>query len=130
MLTKLKAGNAQFPEEKDIGDVVVLHNGDIFCWDGGIWQLIGGRYLPKRIRDEFISYVKYGWPDADSAVFDMKTLLDLQIFLPELEREPGMDKDKLVMMEKFTKRFFDRVIEVSERCEKASKKGLTNSEDF
>lgn len=118
MLTKLRAGNSQFPEEKEIRDVVVLHNGDIFCWDGGIWQLVGGRFLPKSLREEFISYVKYGWPDADSAAFDMKALSDLQIFLPESEKEPGMDGKKLAMTKKFIKRFFDRVIEVSERCDK------------
>jgi hypothetical protein len=57
IITRLRGGNAQFPESKEPGDTVVLANGDVFCWDGGIWQLIGGRFVPKALREEFLSYV-------------------------------------------------------------------------
>jgi hypothetical protein len=109
-ITRLRGGNAQFPEEKDIGDVVVLALGDIFCWDGGMWQLVGGRFIPAAMRDDFITYVSNGWPDASDARFDLPTLFDLSVFTGPYDTPPT---DK-----KFVEKFISRVVEVAERCEK------------
>jgi hypothetical protein len=111
-ITRLRGGNAQFPEEKDIGDVVVLALGDIFCWDGGMWQLVGGRFIPAAMRDDFIIYVSNGWPDASDAYFDLPTLLDLSVFT-NYGPYDTVPADK-----KFVERFISRVAEVAERCEK------------
>jgi hypothetical protein len=111
-ITRLRGGNAQFPEEKEIGDVVVLALGDIFCWDGGMWQLVGGRFIPAAMRDDFIVYVSNGWPDASDARFDLPTLLDLSIFT-DYGPYDTVPADK-----KFVERFISRVVEVAERCEK------------
>jgi hypothetical protein len=115
-ITRLRGGNAQFPEEKEIGDVVMLALGDIFCWDGGIWQLIGGRFLPKAMRESFISYVATGWPDVNSAEFDLPTILDLSCFV-----DYGPD-DLVPGDPKMIQRFINRALEVSERCESSYSK--------
>jgi hypothetical protein len=111
-ITRLRGGNAQFPEEKDVGDVVVFALGDIFCWDGGMWQLVGGRFIPAAMREDFVSYVSNGWPDASDARFDLPTLLDLSVFT-EYGPYDTVPADK-----KLIERFISRVVEVAERCEK------------
>ncbi len=113
MITRLRGGNAQFPEGKKIGDVVMLALGDIFCWDGQIWQLIGGRFLPAGMRDEFLKYISSGWPDADSARFDLSTMFDLSVFTDYGPYDTVPADSKLV------KKFMSRVVEVAERCEKS-----------
>jgi hypothetical protein len=112
-ITKLRGGNAQFPEEKEVGDVVMLALGDIFCWDGGIWQLVGGRFLPAAMRETFLDYVATGWPDPESAQFDLPTLLDLSVFV---DYGPN---DLVPADPKMIKKFIKRVVEVAERCEKS-----------
>lgn len=112
VITRLRGGNAQFPEKKSIGDAVVLANGDIFCWDGQMWQLIGGRFIPKALREEFLSYVSSGWPEPDDVRFDLPCLLDLSIF-----SDYGAD-DIVPADPKFVERFIGRVAEVAERCKK------------
>lgn len=113
IITRLRRGNSQFPESKQKGDVVVLANGDLFCYDGSIWQLLGGRFLPKGLREEFLSYVSSGWPDPTSAKFDLPTLLDLSIFV-----DYGPE-DIIPVDPKFVEKFINRVVEMSERCQKA-----------
>lgn len=113
MITRLRGGNAQFPESKEVGDVVMLALGDIFCWDGQIWQLIGGRFLPVAMREEFLTYISSGWPDAGSAHFDLPTLFDLLVFTNYGPNDIVPADSKLV------KKFMSRVIEVTERCEKS-----------
>lgn len=117
-LTRLRQGNSQFPAEKEIGDVVVLSSGDIFCYDGGIWQLIGGRFLPRALRDGFLSYLSSGWPDSESALFDLATLLDLECFNSYTDEEEKLGK---IAYEDFVEKFKLRVLEVAARCEKALK---------
>jgi hypothetical protein len=112
IITRLRGGNAQFPESKEPGDVVVLANGDIFSYDGGIWQLIGGRFIPRAMREEFLHYVSSGWPDPSSAKFDLPSLFDLSIFT-----DYGPD-DIVPADQKLIERFIDRVMEVAERCQK------------
>lgn len=112
IITRLRGGNAQFPESKEVGDVVVLANGDIFCYDGGIWQLVGGRFIPRSMREEFLSYVKTGWPDPSSARFDLPTILDLSVFT-----DYGPD-DMVPTDPKFVEKFTARVLEVAEKCQK------------
>lgn len=111
-ITRLRGGNVQFPEEKEMGDVVLLALGDIFCWDGGIWQLIGGRFLPRAMRETFLEYAGTGWPDAASAKFDLASLLDLSVFV-----DYGGD-DIVPGDPKMVQRFIDRVIQVAEKCDK------------
>jgi len=113
IITRLRGGNAQFPEEKQIGDVVMLALGDIFCWDGQIWQLVGGRFLPAAMREDFLMYVASGWPDADSARFDLRTVLDLSTFTDYGPNDLFPTDPKLV------EKFINRVVEVAERCEKS-----------
>jgi hypothetical protein len=112
-ITRLRGGNSQFPDEKDLGDVVMLALGDVFCWDGGMWQLVGGRFLPKAMREEFLRYVSTGWPDPSSATYDLPSLLDLSVFV-----DYGPD-DQVPGDPKWVEKFIARVIEVSERCQRS-----------
>lgn len=111
-ITRLRGGNAQFPEEKVIGDMVMLALGDIFCWDGQIWQLIGGRFIPGAMRDSFLDYVSTGLPDVESAKFDLPCIFDLSTFIDygAYDTVPGDPK----MVEKFLL----RTMEVLGKCEK------------
>jgi hypothetical protein len=111
-ITRLRGGNAQFPEDKNLGDIVIISQGDIFCWDGLMWQLIGGRFIPRGMRELFLTYVKSGWPDTESAKFDLPLLLDLSVFT-------DYDSHDIIPADpKFIKKFIERVVEISGKFEK------------
>lgn len=76
-ITRLPRGNAQFPEEKDPGDLVMLSNGDIFTWCQGMWALVGGRFLKSQSREWVMDYLKGGWPTPREAEFDLPQLLSI-----------------------------------------------------
>ena len=76
-ITRLPRGNAQFPKEKDPGDIVVLSNGDSFAWSKQIWRLIGGRYLKPEVKDWMLDYLKEGWPTPSDAKFDLGEMLNV-----------------------------------------------------
>jgi hypothetical protein len=84
-ITRLPRGNAQFPEEKEPGDIVVLYNGDIFTWCRDIWFLIGGRYLKEESREWLIDYLKDRWPSPREAGFD----------LPQFAKLNGSEKEDI-----------------------------------
>lgn len=112
-LTRLKKGNSQFPIEKTIGDVAVLAIGDMFCWDGGMWQLLGGRFMPKGLRARAMEYFSTGFPDPQSAAFDLPSLLSLENFA-DYGPEDLVPADPV-----WVEKFISRTIEVGERCQKA-----------
>lgn len=112
ILTRLNKANSQFPESKEPGDVVIMHNGEIFCYCNDIWILLGGRFLPKTLRETFIQYISTGWPDPSSAKFDIPTMFDLSKF-----QEYG-DYDLVPTDPKFVKLFTDRVYDISEKLHK------------
>ena len=89
-ISRLPRGNAQFPKEKDPGDIVVLANGDIFTWSGGLWAMIGGRFLKPEVREWVIDYLKHGWPTQSEAEFDLPEMLTLTENSSEDERWIGM----------------------------------------
>ena len=76
-ITRLPRGNAQFPKERDPGDVVVLANGDIFTWSGGLWAMLGGRFLKSEVREWVLDYLKSGWPTPSDLRFDARQMLEL-----------------------------------------------------
>ena len=76
-ITRLPRGNAQFPKEKDPGDIVVLANGDIFTWSKGIWAMLGGRFLKPEVREWVLDYLKTGWPSPDDIRFDSGQMIKL-----------------------------------------------------
>ena len=76
-ITRLPRGNAQFPKERDPGDVVVLANGDIFTWSGGLWAMLGGRFLKPEVREWVLDYLKSGWPTPSDLRFDAGQMLEL-----------------------------------------------------
>lgn len=85
-VTRLPRGNAQFPTEKDPGDIVMLSNGDAFTWSKGIWMLLGGRYLKPEVREWMLDYLKAGWPTPSDAKFDLGEMLNVAGEDPEDRR--------------------------------------------
>lgn len=110
-ITKLPRGNSQFPQEKGAGDVVVLSNNELFCYDGSQWRLIGGRFLPSIFVDNFVSYIGSGWPDPQSARFDFDTIFNLGAFGEYYGEDGEGDKN----IQKWLDIFKDRVLETSEK---------------
>lgn len=98
--------------------MVVLALGDMFCWDGRIWQLLGGRFIPAAIRDEFLAYVASGWPDSASALFDLPELLSIEGFTRYA------CYDTTPADPKWIGKLISRVAEVADNCEKSKKEGL------
>jgi hypothetical protein len=119
-ITRLRMGNSQFPEEKEIGDVVVLALGDIFCWNGTLWQMVGGRFISEGARKVFLSYIETGWPDRNSAEWD------LEMLLRGLEDAEQQRSDGIAIptdqAEKWARKhldtFIERVLDVCDKCEK------------
>ena len=76
-VTRLPRGNAQFPTERDPGDIVMLSNGEIFCWSKGVWHMLGGRFLKPEVREWILDYLKDGWPTPSEASFDLGQMLEI-----------------------------------------------------
>ena len=99
-ITRLPRGNAQFPTEKDPGDIVVLSNGDSFVWSKAIWNLIGGRYLKPGVREWMLDYLKQGWPTPAEAKFDTGEMLVVAGEDPEARRWTNMAIDNIMKVAK------------------------------
>ena len=97
----------------------MLALGDMFCWDGQIWQLLGGRFIPAAIRDRFLAYVASGWPDSASALFDLPKLLSLDGFAEYACYDTAPADPKWI------EKLINRVVEVAKVCEKSQKEGLS-----
>lgn len=81
-----------------------------------MWQLVGGRFVPRQIREAFLWYVESGWPDADSARFDLPSVLDMSNFVVDVDAgDVEMTREQIA---KWVGKFADRIVEVAERCEK------------
>jgi hypothetical protein len=124
-ITKLRAGNSQLPSEKSIYDIVLLSSKDMFCWDGTMWQLIGGRFLPKEVIDVFLSYVSEGFPDIESLEWDLNFLLDTydvlgkvsDYYIPESVASLTQSEQE-DFCRKSVKKFINRILEVYTFCQK------------
>lgn len=118
-ITRLRGGNSQFPEEKEVGDVVVLAFGDIFCWDGQIWRLVGGRLISKDAREVFLSYIKSGWPDRSSAEWDLDMLLrGLEDTNQQRSDGVSLPSDQAAKWaKKHLDVFIQRVLDACDKCE-------------
>lgn len=95
-VTRLPRGNAQFPTERDPGDVVMLSNGDIFTWCKGMWALVGGRFLKAATREWVLDYLKDGWPTPREAEFDLPQLLSINGTEKEDRKWAQMMVDNLI----------------------------------
>lgn len=110
--------NCNFPPEKEVGDATVLAAGDIFCWDGYMWQLIGGMFIPAGVRNAFLSYISNGMPDPHSLEHDLELLFntpELAQLMFNQQNEQSRDAPLIDWPAKFKK----RVLEVARTCEKS-----------
>jgi hypothetical protein len=111
-IVRLHPRNNQLPSVKDadLGDVVVMSQGDIFCHLGDRWKLLGGRYLLDNKREVFLSYVKNGWPDINSMRWDLEPEFDMANFEPDSTLEKGSIKTNA----KWTGDFLRAILETCE----------------
>ena len=110
-ITILKPNNNQFPSSVDseVGDLTMMSNGDIFCYMGDMWKMLGGRWVPAAIKQSFINYVRSGWPDSKSlSIFE--TLTDVKA------AEHGSIIKDPIWVEKFTQ----AIVETCARLEAKS----------
>ena len=82
----------------------MLSNGDVFCYVGDQWFMLGGRWILSRIKQAFFSYVKSGWPDSKSLSYDLEGVFELSIFEPPSEVKPKYDEIERdpIWLKKFT----------------------------
>jgi hypothetical protein len=94
-ITILKSNNNQFPSsiESEVGDITIMSNGDMFCYMGDSWKMLGGRWVPAAIRQSFINYIRSGWPDSKSLEFDLEGVFMLSIFETLTDVKEARDGD-------------------------------------
>jgi hypothetical protein len=73
-------------EKVAVGDVVVLHSGDIMVYDGEMWYLLPGRYLTSDQIKVFVGYVASGWPDQPDLIGQDLADLGHERFLSEMTK--------------------------------------------
>lgn len=91
-LPKLSRSSNELPSRADVekGDLAMLSAGDVFCFMGDQWKLLGGRWVSPRIKQAFFDYVKGGWPDYSSMAYDLEAWFELSdLFSPD----PGFGLD-------------------------------------
>jgi len=108
-IVRLHPRNNQLParEEMEVGDIAVMSHGDIFCYLGDRWILLGGRFLPSSKREVFLSYVKNGWPDLSSMRWDMEPEFDMKTFVPEDGVQAGTVKTDPKWVGEFLKKILE-----------------------
>jgi hypothetical protein len=112
-ITVLEKGKYKYPKNKSPGDIVVFDNGEIFAWEGGIWHLLGGRFIDKKWRDVILNYLEDGWSDKDTIAWDLKEIFSLvktfdletvKIFSSEEEEKEEEEENKWI------KKLLDNVV--------------------
>jgi hypothetical protein len=58
----------------------MLSGGDVFCFMGDHWRMLGGRWVDPKVKQAFFSYIKSGWPDSNTLKWDIDTIFDLAVF--------------------------------------------------
>lgn len=66
--------------ECELGDLAMLTGGDIFCYMGDHWKMMGGRWVDPNIKQTFLNYIQSGWPDCKTLNWDLETMFDLSVF--------------------------------------------------
>ena len=68
----LRNNTDKIPTECEVGDCVILPNGDVLVKTPTIWDLLPGSLISIEELKEFVGYVSSGWPDdSETARADM-----------------------------------------------------------
>ena len=59
----LRNNTDKIPTECEVGDCVILPNGDVLVKTPTIWDLLPGSLISIEELKEFVGYVSSGWPD-------------------------------------------------------------------
>lgn len=59
----LRNNTDKIPDDCEVGDCVILPNGDVLVRTPTIWDLLPGSMISVEELKEFVSYVSSGWPD-------------------------------------------------------------------
>lgn len=108
---KLLRGNDQLPPESMVstGDLALFSQGDLMCFMGDRWKMLGGRFLTAPVRDKFVVYISSGWGDATSIEWDLKDLFEAP---PQ-----GVPGDSIFANPEWSRRFFNNVLETCRELE-------------
>jgi hypothetical protein len=69
----LRNNTDKIPTDCEIGDCVILPNGDVLVKTQTIWDLLPGSLISIDELKEFVGYVSSGWPDGpETARADME----------------------------------------------------------
>lgn len=93
-----KHNTQELPNSSDceLGDLAMLSGGDVFCFMGDHWKMLGGRWVSPKIKQGFFSYVKSGWPDVKSMEYDLDTLFDIsELFETVTDFTANFDKNDI-----------------------------------
>ena len=120
-ITILKPNNNQFPSSVDceVGDLTMMSNGDIFCYMGDMWKMLGGRWVPAAIKQSFINYVRSGWPDSKSLAYDIEGVFLLSVF-EELTDVKAAEHGSIIKDPIWVKKFTEAIVETCARLEAKS----------
>ena len=114
-ITILKSSNSPLPSHSDctLGDLVMLYNGDVFCFLGDSWKLMGGRWVPPAIKQSFFGYIRSGWPDSKSLAFDLDAVFKLSVFevVTDMPESSNSDiKDNPIWINNFSKAIIETCV--------------------
>lgn len=69
----LRNNTEKIPTDCEVGDCVILPNGDVLVKTRTIWDLLPGSLISIDELKEFVGYVSSGWPDdPETARADME----------------------------------------------------------
>jgi hypothetical protein len=127
-ITFLKPNNNQFPSSVDsgVGDITVMSNGDMFCYMGDMWKMLGGRWVPAAIKQSFINYIRSGWPDSKSLEFDLEGVFMLSVF-EELTDVKEAKNGDIIKDPIWVKNFSEAIVKTCSLLEKLNGKSVLDS---
>lgn len=107
-------------EECEVGDLAMLTSGDVFCFMGNHWKMIGGRWVCPKIKQVFFNYIRSGWPDSKTISWDLDSMFDLSIFetVTDFEAE---DSKSIASNPIWVKKFKEEITKVCKTLEEMSK---------
>lgn len=95
----------------ELGDLAMLSGGDVFCFMGDHWKMLGGRWVSPEIKQVFFNYVGSGWPDRKSMEWDIDILFDLSVFETVTDFSSNYDKKDIRNNPIWVKNFKDKILE-------------------
>ena len=102
--------------ECEVGDLAMLTSGDVFCYMGNMWKMIGGRWVDPKLKQTFFNYIKSGWPDYKTLAWDLECIFDLTIFEQVTDFVPN-ENSSISSKPIWFKKFKEEILETCKKLE-------------